>query len=346
MSLGAFVLESSEFEEHQDLLREAGIDRLVFPFDTARRILERARQRFRVFLEFKPFAGGKVENVYSQRKSLDALGCPSDRELRDRNLAKLVGKLAEVEVDGVILDFIRFPSPADGNFFYSCFCQACKRAATSLGYDLESIREKVKEFARRKQVGQSELLSQWFDFKKKVISDDVKEFVEAIGEVRKGAFLFSPSIASLAGQDYRELSSLLDVLHPMIYPEGGLGPACLGFEIHAWLANLKAESASDALREMYAFLGVQSSDNPRELETLKVKGLPDEIIEKETRKALQMSPKAAVEPIITVVDIPPDGALRRLEFAIQGGAKGGYLFAFTAEYVDNFAALAALKLEA
>jgi hypothetical protein len=356
MNLGAFVLEPSDLELHEDLLRQAGVDRLVFPFDTAPHIVERARRHFRIFLEFKPFMGSTVENVFGERKALDALGCPNDREVRGRNLEALMRRLEETIVDGVILDFVRFPSPANGPFFWSCFCSDCKKAADALGYDLEESRTEIsgmlgEDQPRHRDRPTARLSSPksamiglrtlaWCAFKSAVITEYVREWAEAVSEAHKGAFVFSPSIAFLVGQDYRAMSALLDSLHPMIYPEGSLGPACLGFEIAALADGLGGDTAgSQGLQEMYDLLGLANPTNPGDLGSLRAQGLPDEVIREETESALALSSEAKVEPIITVVDIPPPRVVERIRFALDGGAEGVYLFGFAAKYRQGFAAL-------
>jgi len=112
---------------------------LIFPFDTPK--FKESRKRFEVFLEFKPFEDGVVENIFGERTNLKALGCPSDEKLRSENLSKL----KDVEYE-VILDFVRFTSPANGDFFYSCFCKNCYEKAKEIGYDLEEIKRKVREY--------------------------------------------------------------------------------------------------------------------------------------------------------------------------------------------------------
>jgi hypothetical protein len=305
-----------------------------------------------------------VENVFGERKTLDALGCPNDGEVRARNLEALIQRLEETAVDGVILDFVRFPSPADGPFFWSCFCSDCKKAADALGYDLEESRKEIggmlgegqprhreqrtadPSTALRRGSGQGSgqggglRTLAWWAFKSAVITEYVREWSKAVSEVKKGAFLFSPSIAFLVGQDYRAMSALLDSLHPMIYPEGSLGPACLGFEIAALADGLGGDTAgSQGLQEMYDLLGLANPTNPGDLGSLRAQGLPDEVIREETESALALSSEAKVEPIITVVDIPPPRVVERIRFALDGGAEGVYLFGFAAKYRQGFAAL-------
>jgi hypothetical protein len=334
--LGAYILDARYFKEHTQLLAEAGIGEVVFGFDTPENILSEAKESFEVFLEFKPFATSGiseyfVENLFGQRRDLDALGCPSNRKLRERNLFKLKEKLLDVKVSGIILDFVRFPSFVDGDFFYSCFCEECSRA-----HDYIKLKRDVERFYRSLARGEirADLLSDWLSFKRDVISGYVGEFVRFLPRrMEKRAFLFSPSLSPMVGQDYERLSSLLDVIHPMIYPEGGLGPACLGFEIWSFVSK-----ANLMLEDVYSFLGIEDPCNPKDLESLKARGLPAEIIRRETEKAIELS-NTEVRPIITVVNIPPKDTVERIELAMEGGAKAVHLFGFSPETAENFSAL-------
>ena len=50
-----------------------------------------------------------------------------------------------LEVDGIVLDGVRFPSPGSGIYeFLTCFCRNCKSKAQEFGYNLEKIRQELK----------------------------------------------------------------------------------------------------------------------------------------------------------------------------------------------------------
>jgi hypothetical protein len=58
MKIGVFAVD---FEP--DLFVEMGVDSLIFPFDTPKGVFREATKDFEVFVEFKPFEGGVVEDV-------------------------------------------------------------------------------------------------------------------------------------------------------------------------------------------------------------------------------------------------------------------------------------------
>jgi len=251
LKLGVFAVEFDP-----EFFLEIGVESLVFPFNTPKDILKNAEKDFEVFLEFKPFENGVVEDVFGKKANLKALGCPSDDKLRVKNISKL----EDVEYE-VILDFVRFPSPANGDFFYSCFCENCYKKARELGFNLNEIRGNVKEYLKTDDVS---MLEDWFNFKKEVIKDYL-EWSEL-----KRAFFFTPSLSFLVGQSY---DFELKCIYPMVYPEDA-GPACIGYELSYMKGALKDEI----------------------LRNIEKKG--DEIIRKEFEKALKS--KAGVEPIIMI----------------------------------------------
>lgn len=253
MRFGIFV---ADFDE--DLL-SLKVESLIFPFDTPSGILRRAEQNFDVLLEFKPFQGGFIEDVFGRKGKIEPLGCPSDENLRERNLSKL----KEIPYK-VIADFVRFPSPASREWFFSCFCDNCRRKARELGYSFDEMRKNVMKYMKE---GDLKLLDSWLEFKMDVIRD----YLNCSGLRR--VFFFTPSLSFLVGQSYE---MKLDVIYPMIYPRCD-GPACIDEE----LSHMDKSIKSGVLRRMGSFEGLMK----REFEKAK------------------KSP-SRVEPIIMVEDLP------------------------------------------
>ena len=253
IKIGVFA---TEFDP--EFFLEMGFESVILPFETPKSVLREAEKNFEVFVEFKPFeTSGKyfVENVFGNKADLKALGCPSNEELREENASKL----EDFEYE-VILDFVRFPSPSNGEFFYSCFCEHCNEKADEFGFDLEGIRMNVKDYLK---TDDARLLEPWFDFRKEVI-EDYLEWIDA-----KRVFFFTPSLSFLVGQSY-EFN--LECIHPMVYPES-IGPACIEYELSYMGGSLK------------------------EVVLKELRGRGDELIEREVEKALNIS-NAKIEPII------------------------------------------------
>ena len=72
--------------------------------------------------------------------------CPNNPAAKEKTLRRLRELLDQYPFDGVFLDKIRFPSPANGlNEVLSCFCDHCRRAAAANGLDLASVSRSLKE---------------------------------------------------------------------------------------------------------------------------------------------------------------------------------------------------------
>jgi len=243
-----------------DIFKELGVKSLIFPSSVPREIVEDAEREFEVFIDFKPFEGGTIENIFNVKNRLGPLGCPSDIDLWSRNLEK-VGYDREM----LILDFVRYPSPAYKDDFYTCFCDKCREMASMIGYNLDDIKSDVKLYLRN---GDTKFLDEWFRLKRDVINEYLK------WASIKRAFYFTPSLSRLVGQDYR--LHRLDVIHPMIYIED-IGPAAIGTEV---------KYLSGGLRRL-----ILSWLDP----------IDNTLIGREYRKAVDLS-KARVEPIINIGD--------------------------------------------
>ena len=78
--------------------------------------------------------------------------CPNNPAAKEKTLRRLRELLDRYPFDGVFLDKIRFPSPANGlNEVLSCFCDHCRRAAAAIGLDLASVARSLQERVRSKR---------------------------------------------------------------------------------------------------------------------------------------------------------------------------------------------------
>ena len=179
--------------------------------------------------------------------------CPNNPACKEKTLRRLWELLNGYPFDGVFLDKIRFPSPANGlDEVLSCFCEHCRRAAAAAGLDLVSVARSLdgrfappeavpanREGANVRSwlaalVAAEPLLSQFLRFRNNSVT---RLIAEVYGEVsrlgRKVALdLFSPGLAPLVGQDYRALSKFCTWAKPMTY-RVAIGPAGLRLEIPA-----------------------------------------------------------------------------------------------------------------
>jgi hypothetical protein len=179
--------------------------------------------------------------------------CPNNPVAQAKTLTRLRELLSRYPFDGVFLDKIRFPSPANGlEEVVSCFCDHCRRAAAAIGLDLGEVAriferglsafETPRPWGRQMEraswlailAGDGSLLSRFLRFR----SDSIERLVaQAHAEAsrfgrRLSIDLFSPGLAPLVGQDYGSLAKYCDWVKPMTY-RVAQGPAGLRLEIPA-----------------------------------------------------------------------------------------------------------------
>jgi hypothetical protein len=184
--------------------------------------------------------------------------CPNNPAARDKTRRRLRALLSRYDFKGVFLDKIRFPSPANGvDELLSCFCEHCRRAAKAADFDLEAVIEilatRAVELDSRAVENRDGADASWLDaltartpalsrflrFRADSVARLVRELAEEARRMRRKVSLdlFSPSIAPLVGQDFRDLKTCCDWAKPMTY-RLAQGPAGLRLEIPALIDGL------------------------------------------------------------------------------------------------------------
>ena len=257
-------------------------------------------------------------------------GCPNNPRVREESL-NLVREAASIEgVGAVILDGIRFASPGEGiESFMTCFCDECRRKAADFGYDmsqmetsLHGILNSIKGLtpavlsSMMKWASPIDLLHllmrfpgvlEWLRFRADCIAEhvgDVRKVVRSTNaRCRLGAYLFTPSLSYLVGQDYIRLSRLLDYVEPMIYRTGN-GVACLNFEVAKMAADMYEYGSSldqaEIQRFLFNLLGIDAEPGAN-IGKLR-EGITFGIVESEARKALNMVEASKFIPILFLDD--------------------------------------------
>ncbi len=257
-----------------------------------------------------------------------SFACPNQIEVKKAVLDRLKRLLTEYSFDGVFLDKIRFPSPANGlDDVLSCFCPACRTLAGSEGLDLEKVRTLLSHIPTnsglsyqemRLQRGnwleeligglpsaEQDLLEQFLGFRARSITRLVEEILELTSQlgVELSLDLFSPGLAYLVGQDYAALSRLAAWVKPMVYRYAN-GPAGLRLEIpqltHGLVdfLNIKTE---DAERWMQLHLPEMAGYSQEDIER---DGAPADLISVEAGKAVERMGNTPVYLGIEAVSIP------------------------------------------
>ena len=229
---------------------------------------------------------------------------------------------------GVFLDRIRYPSPAENpHRLLACFCPACQRAAAAQGFDLAAAQHKIQSILSSPDRLRSfiELL---FDPSSEAASEDdlallrkfldfrvnsITRLVQAAADVvhREGLTVgldcFSPALTGLVGQDLAALNPHCDWIKIMTYGHT-LGPAGLPHEFRAlakWLINRGTVTEAEALRWLShaAHLPLPSS-----LDALAERGLSSEALRAETQRA-----RAEVGTLLAGIELVDLAGVTRLD---------------------------------
>ncbi len=196
--------------------------------------------------------------------------CPNRETIQESVLQCLDEALASGYYDGVFLDRIRFPSPADdfaGKF--ACFCDTCRIAAHELGLDLGAVQQAVSrllEIAGGRHAVVSEMLAAFpapdvaedisllrrmLAFRERSISHFVTVVVELVRgrNLQVGLDCFSPTLARMVGQNLARLAEDADWIKVMTYARA-FAPASLPYElagIAGWQTAAQGETEQAAL---------------------------------------------------------------------------------------------------
>lgn len=235
--------------------------------------------------------------------------CANRESVRKKCIEDLEATLSRADVDGVFLDRIRYPSPANGiETLASCACPDCAREFTERfagpytfpweGDDswvksaVDLIREAGASLSFEEAVERLGLRD-LAEVRQETVTRQVAEVSEAARRSGKkvGLDLFTPSIAALVGQSYRRLAEHGDWIKPMSYCKA-LGAAGISLEM-ATLATgiqsiLREHGAKIEEAEVMAFLRrVFDLDLPDSVDTLYREGVPERTVEREYRDAVE-----------------------------------------------------------
>jgi hypothetical protein len=247
--------------------------------------------------------------------------CPNHPAALPWRLERLETSLDNTPFQGVFLDRIRYPSPAQGvDQFFGCFCPHCRQRAASEGLDLLAIQRRIRhllaESERIPQLVQSLLdpsapgagvdkdLLEWFAFRCRSITRAVQAAADAARRQGRqvGLDCFAPCLAAMVGQDISALDQTCDWIKVMTYAHT-YAPAGMPFEVLHLLDWLK-ENGLPIENTLPAWLA-RSLHFPLTLkiDDLQQRGVPAEAVRFDLERVL-----AAVEhPLFAgfeLVDLP------------------------------------------
>ena len=200
------------------------------------------RAGIRIYREMTLFASKSLYQQNPQWRPITADGtdqepdgwyyglCPNKEDLRQKRLEEFEKRIGDARIDGVWLDFIRYPirwEKQDPTQLDNCFCDDCIRL----------YREAVdSEFEVPQDLGRAELaawilekhLPSWIEFKTERIGAWVHEARLIRDRVRPNATIGiftvpwssneqNGAIFRVVGQDYVKLAEDVDIFSPMVY---------------------------------------------------------------------------------------------------------------------------------
>jgi hypothetical protein len=238
-------VESLNPVNYEDHLREAGINGVFLPPDEASVRWFKSRG-YRIYVSVNAFGGKRAWKEFPDSRPVKADGsflgsevgykgyggvCPTHEGWREARLHHIKHLLKQLEgIDGVWLDFIRYPGRWEmprPKIPDTCYCPRClakfeRESDVSLppGLDTGGCAAWIKSHCAYK----------WMEWKKEQIASfvsEVREIVEETSEnapIKLGLFLVpwtkgerKNAICYLLGQDPFQLSSMVDVISPMVY---------------------------------------------------------------------------------------------------------------------------------
>ncbi|TVR55545.1 MAG: hypothetical protein EA426_15190 [Spirochaetaceae bacterium] len=287
---------------------------------------------------------------------------PCAQEVREVSLENY-RRMAESDgVTGILIDGCRFASPASGSeAFLTDFSPHAERRAEELGFDFTSMRRDLGHawsvlqrafsppagrptaasgvpIARVVEaIGEYPGVLEWLRFRRTCVSEQFRAIAEIVhgAGMQCGAYVFSPSIAPLVGQNYAELAGIMDVVSPMvyrIYPKAP-GIAALNHEVAAMIDALvppdsESRPAVSAILDALGYRGLAvepTAGSVRDGLSVPVVGLEC------SRARAALGTDATLVPIIQLDDPDLRGAIREVE---SSGSDAVNFFKFAEDWAS------------
>jgi len=273
------------------------VEEVYGPVDLDRkRIVEEAGLKY-VPLIWVPRAGGAEEGIVDAwgSKMLFAFnnsGCISNPRIRESAKNTLEDVAVKCDVDSIILDALRFPSPFDGRGMLSCFCKYCRRRIVESGINPENLRSNLLRLLEKIHLYphlSSDLIEafiQWVNIRQLIVKELLEELKEKAEEydITVRIAVFPPSIAWLVGQNYAYIKDLVGEVQVMLYHKCG-GPACLNTELTSLVELLLKSTGEAREKEVLRAASMLTGLCLKSWKEFKERGVDWDILVEETRRA-------------------------------------------------------------
>jgi hypothetical protein len=229
------------------------------------------------------------------------------------------GYLDRFGFDGVFLDKIRYPSPANGlSNLIGCQCEVCRKRYKEEGLNpvelFDRLLEKLKTLTTALEMqavinGFLPELKAFYAFRERQVTRLVSKYIKAARdrELSVGIDLFTPSLASVVSQNYDELCRLADWVKPMLYLKT-MGPAGLPMEFASLVKIVRGLNAGMPEGEIIRFFKDKLAvDLPQTLSAIEKDGLAFSVFSDEMNKAENFTPDGMTTfyPGFEAVTFPP-----------------------------------------
>ncbi len=264
---------------------------------------------------------GRSEILESQKAGGEEFEflCPNKVSREEAFLSRFEEILGLADFDGVFLDRIRFPSPANGiGEMLTCFCDTCKERSSATGSAFE---EAIRGFLRKlgSKRGMDEVLEtlkefyritgEFLEFRKSLVLQLLTSYSDRAKNLglEVGVDLFSPSLRNIVSQDYERISRHVDWMKPMIYCKT-MGPAGLPMELLSLAQILVDHALRLSEREALEIIGeLTGLLLPESFEEIRMRGIDQKNYELELNKIDQMNlnPVTRIFPGFEAINLPP-----------------------------------------
>ena len=243
VNLGQGALEGKSAKQAAQLMQVLGANAVFGGYESEEFVSECRKREISVYASQGIFVGEKYWKSHPECRPINAKGqpiakvdwyagvCPNQKWLRNSKLEAIREKAKTGLMDGIWLDFIRYPVhwedlPPKLRLEETCFCQTClDKFQTDCSVEFPAGVDSASKAASLILQRHSE---QWYHWRCQQISDFVREASETLHSIRPEAKLgmftvpwlpkdYENSMHRIVGQDLKSLAPHVDVFSPMVY---------------------------------------------------------------------------------------------------------------------------------